>query len=98
MESLQFHCLNVAVSLLSKQDMQKILLNRAIQIQKTRLFKYLECGDDDAARKIYNPSSDCHRLYLRQSTSIQNNAAKVFFHLSIELLLSSSNLSLHPQD
>jgi hypothetical protein len=35
--------------------MQKILLNRAIQIEKTRLFKYLECCDDDfvvAARKI----------------------------------------------
>jgi hypothetical protein len=55
LESLQFHCLNVAVSLLSKQDMQKILLNRAIQIEKTRLFKYLECCDDDfvaTARKI----------------------------------------------
>jgi len=33
MESLQFYCLNTAVSLLSKEDMQKVLLGRVIQIE-----------------------------------------------------------------
>jgi len=52
MESLQFHCLNTAVSLLSKQDMQKILSNRAIQIEKTRLSKYLEDCDADFSASV----------------------------------------------
>ena len=34
--------------------MQKILLNRAIQIEKTRLFKYLECCDDDFIAAAHN--------------------------------------------
>jgi hypothetical protein len=55
MESLQFHCLNTAISLMSDEEVNKILLKRRIQLEKTRIHKYLATCDDEfkaAASKI----------------------------------------------
>jgi hypothetical protein len=51
MESLQFHCLSTAVSLLSEEDFEKILLYRRIQVENTRLSEYLATCDQDFKAK-----------------------------------------------
>jgi len=51
MESVQLHSLITAVSHLSDENLQKILQNRNIQLEKTRLSEYLAACDAPNLKK-----------------------------------------------